>query len=322
MVASEWRAAYHSTNSGLRRWRVPEPLPPVPALADRLGRTQLLDVPAGILGPLARRLTRSDPVKRVLSGAPLGHRLHPALTDIPIGCWTSATLLDLLAWRSGRTAARRLAGAGLLGALPTVASGLSDWSDTSGGDRRVGAAHAIGNSVAFCLELASWRARRRGHHVRGAAYGMSALAAVTAAGALGGHLVYTRRVGVDAEVPTAADGNSWRPAGRLADLVDGEPAGVEVGGARVVLVRTGDAVDALAAVCSHAGGPLDEGTVHEGTIVCPWHGSAFRLVDGRVERGPAATPQPAYDTRVRAGVVEIRPLYAADAEGLPAGGNS
>ena len=166
---------------------------------------EALDAPIAAVQGVTGRLVQSDRVKRVLSGAPLGHRLHPMLTDIPIGCWTSASVLDVLAWRSGRASARRLTALGIVSALPTVASGLSDWSDTDTEDRRVGFVHAGGNSVGILLEIASWSARRRGHHVRGAVLGMTAIGVMTVAGYLGGHLVFARRVGSDFDTPLVPD---------------------------------------------------------------------------------------------------------------------
>src|SRR5678815_5050976 len=93
-------------------------------------QAETLDAPIAAVRGVTGRLIQSDRVKGVLSGAPLGHRLHPMLTDIPIGCWTSASVLDVLAWRSGRASARRLTALGIVSALPMVASGLSEWSDT------------------------------------------------------------------------------------------------------------------------------------------------------------------------------------------------
>jgi nitrite reductase/ring-hydroxylating ferredoxin subunit len=118
-------------------------------------------------------------------------------------------------------------------------------------------------------------------------------------------LVYTLRVGVDAEVPVVADGE-WHEACRAADLVEDHPFGVTVDGNRIVLVRRRGEVYALAAVCSHAGGPLDRGEVHGAVIQCPWHGSEFCLYDGSVMRGPAASAQPGYATRVTDGAVYVR----------------
>ena len=133
----------------------------------------------------------------------------------------------------------------------------------------------------------------------------AALAAVGAGGYLGGHLVFARRVGVDHEVPVVDD-DGWLAACHIDELVDGEPITATVAGTRIAVVRNRGQIYALAAVCSHAGGPLDRGTVRDDTLVCPWHGSAFCLADGAVERGPATTPQPAYETRTRGDLVEVR----------------
>lgn len=275
------------------------------ALVQRIEGLDALDAVARAVQPAVQRLTRDDAVKRVLSGTTIGHRLHPLLTDVPIGCWTAASLVDALAWKSGQRAASRLAGTGVLAALPTVATGLSDWNDTYGGTRRVGVAHMLTNSTALFFEYASWRARRRHHHVRGALFGLAGLGAVTVGGYLGGHLVYVQRAGVDHEIPVV-DVDGWYGACRTDDVVEGKPLGVTVHGARVVLVRRHGRVYALAAVCSHAGGPLDEGEVRDDGITCPWHGSTFCLADGAVERGPATTPQPVYETRIVGDMIELR----------------
>jgi nitrite reductase/ring-hydroxylating ferredoxin subunit/uncharacterized membrane protein len=280
-------------------------------------RAEALDAPIAAVRAVTGRIFESDQVKRVLSGAPLGHRLHPLLTDIPIGCWTSASVLDLVAWRSGRAGARRLVALGVVAALPTVASGLSDWTDTETEDRRIGFVHAGGNSLGILLEVASWSARRRGHHVRGAVLGASALGVMTVAGYLGGHLVFARRVGPSVETPLIAD-PGWHAACRGEDLVDDRPLGVDVEGVTVVVVRRGAEVYALAARCTHAGGPLDRGSVQNGAITCPWHGSRFCLRDGHVVRGPASTPEPTYETRIRSGVVEIRRHPVREDETAPA----
>jgi nitrite reductase/ring-hydroxylating ferredoxin subunit/uncharacterized membrane protein len=274
-------------------------------IVERLENFAPLDVASRAIEPVAQRLTSQDAVKRVLSGTPLGHRLHPLLTDLPIGSWTAASLVDVFAWRSGRHAARRLVAFGILASMPTAATGISDWNDTHGGTRRLGVAHMAANGTALAFEIASWRARGRGHHVRGALLGVAGLGALTAGGYLGGHLVFVQRAGVNAEVPTMTD-DAWHTVCRTDELVDGEPVGVTVDGVRLAVIRNRGFVYALAGVCSHAGGPLDRGKVRGDTVVCPWHGSAFCLSDGAVERGPATTPEPVYETRVRGDLVEVR----------------
>jgi nitrite reductase/ring-hydroxylating ferredoxin subunit/uncharacterized membrane protein len=275
-------------------------------IVERLENLAALDVASRAIEPVAQRLTKRDAVKSALSGTPLGHRLHPLLTDLPIGCWTAASLVDAFAWRSGRHAARRLVACGIVASLPTAATGISDWNDTYGRTRRLGVVHMSANAVALAFEIASWRARGRGHHVRGALLGVAGLGAMTAGGYLGGHLVFVERTGVNAEVPTMTD-DAWHTVCRTDELVDGEPIGVTVEGVRIAVVRSHGFIYALAGVCSHAGGPLDRGTVRGSVLVCPWHGSAFCLADGAVERGPATTPEPVYETRVRGDLVEVRP---------------
>ena len=282
-----------------------EPSGRLRALVAQLEQLAALDEVGSKLQPVVKRLTRNDTAKRLLSGAPLGHRAHPMLTDVPIGCWTAATVVDVVAWRSGRAASQRLVATGVLAAIPTALTGLSDWDDTHGETRRIGVAHLVANVGALVFEVASWRSRRRGHHVRGALLGALGLGAMSAGGYLGGHMVFALRAGVDHEVPLVRD-EEWHPVCRLDDLGEGRPFGANVAGARIVLAREAGKVYALAAVCSHAGGPLDEGEVRGAFIVCPWHGSTFCLANGEIERGPATTPQPAYETRVRGETVEVR----------------
>ena len=105
--------------------------------------------------------------KDALSGTWLGHPLHPPLTDLVVGTWTSALLLDLVGGEGAEDAADLLVGVGVLAAVPTALSGLSDWADVRGANRRVGTLHAIGNTTALALQVVSWFARRSGHRPRG-----------------------------------------------------------------------------------------------------------------------------------------------------------
>jgi nitrite reductase/ring-hydroxylating ferredoxin subunit/uncharacterized membrane protein len=244
-------------------------------------------------------------VRDTLTGRRLGHSVHPVLTDLPIGFWTSAFMLDFIGGRTSRAAAQRLVGLGVLSALPTAAAGAADWSDTAGKDRRVGLVHAALNSAALVCFSASWLARRRGRHGRGVLYGVIGSAAATGGGFFGGHLVQRLGIGVDhtayVELPT-----DWTPTDAPSEVADGSPRAVTVDGAEIVVTREGDEWFGLADRCTHAGGPLHEGAVNDGCIECPWHGSRFRLPDGTVARGPAYAPQPVVAVRVRDGVVEVR----------------
>jgi nitrite reductase/ring-hydroxylating ferredoxin subunit/uncharacterized membrane protein len=283
------------------------PVPRDPrALIETIGRLEQLDPIAGAVSSRVQRATRSRLVKNALSGTWLGHQLHPLLTDVTIGAWLSASAIDLSPARGmGADSARRLTGLGILSAVPTAASGLSDWSDAYGSDQRVGLVHAIGNSIAVALQLGSYRARRRGDHTRGAILSIAGLGVAGAAGYLGGHLVYARGVGVN-HVAFEYRTMDWTDVADAAALVQDKPLRVDAGGVAVVLVKTADRLFALSARCVHAGGPLDEGEVVDGCLTCPWHASMFRLDDGRPVRGPATVEQPVWEARVQGGRVEVR----------------
>ena len=205
-------------------------------------------------------------------------------------------------------AADRLIGAGVLASLPTAVTGATEWADTERSDenvRRLGVVHAAANVAALALFTGSLLARRRGNRAGGKALSFAGMGALTIGGHLGAHLSYAKGVGVDQttfeERPT-----DWRPALADAALGEGERRLVEVDGVAVVVGREQGRLWALSARCCHRGGPLDRGTVANGEITCPWHGSTFRIDDGSLVRGPAAYPQPVYDVRVRDGGIEVR----------------
>lgn len=279
----------------------------LPALIERLGAQLPVGWAEPLLGRAATALTASDARSRWLHGSAIGHRLHPVLTDVPIGAWIAAGVLDAVGGRAARPAAQRLIGLGMLAAVPTALTGTAEWDGTHGNDRRLGVVHAIGNSTALLLQLRSWRARRRGRHLAGVVWSGAALAVAGASAAIGGHLVYAKRVGVDVDVPVVGD-HDWHPTGAPAGLPEGHPVRVQVGDAPIAIVRTHARVCAMAATCSHAGGPLDEGEVVHDGLQCPWHGSRFALRDGAVQRGPAILPQPVYETTTIDGQVVVRPM--------------
>lgn len=248
------------------------------------------------------------PVKDLLHGTWLGHNLHPVLVAGPIGLWVGATLLDLTSGRSSRPAAQRLVGAGLLAAVPTALSGAADWSELGVAKRpkRVGLVHAAANNVTLLVYAASWLARRRGDHARGRALALVGAGGLAVGGYLGGHLVSAQAVGVNRNADEQRKPRDWTDAAAAADVVEGQPHAVDVEGQAVVLVRSGGAVSAIGATCGHWGGPLAEGELVDGCLECPWHGSRFRLADGSVARGPATTPQLAYDVRTAGDRLEVR----------------
>jgi nitrite reductase/ring-hydroxylating ferredoxin subunit/uncharacterized membrane protein len=274
------------------------------ALLDRIGDDRKLDGAVHALERATGAIPAQGPVKDALSGTWLDHPLHPMLTDLPIGFWTSAWMLDIIGDERDRDAARRLIGAGVLSALPAALAGAADWSDTEGRSRRVGMVHAVANSSALALYTGSWIARRRGRYARGVALSWAGAAFATVGGYLGGHLIATLGVGVDHtafEEPIA----DWVAVGEL-DARSDRPTRADVHGTAVLLHRRDDAIRAIAATCPHRGAPLDEGEVSGDVVTCPWHGSRFCLLYGSLLEGPSATGVDSYETRVRDGIIEIR----------------
>ncbi len=243
------------------------------------------------------------PVRDVLDGVWLGAPLHPPLTDVPLGAWTAAFALDLVGSRSADGAL----GVGILGALPAAATGLNDWSYLRGETRRLGMVHALLNTMGLALNVASLVARRDGHRGLGRVLSSVAYAGVLFSAHLGGHLSFGLGVRVN-RTAFESPRDRYAPVCDESELEDGKLVGVELEGESVVVSRseeTGD-VCAIAATCSHLGGPLADGKREGDTVICPWHGSRFDLCSGEVEGGPAVYPQPRYEARVRAGKVEIR----------------
>jgi nitrite reductase/ring-hydroxylating ferredoxin subunit/uncharacterized membrane protein len=280
-----------------REGRFAPPAPVETALAALAENRRLDPVVRALTGAIERRLPTGAP-RDVLHGVWLGHPLHPLLTDLPIGAWTSATLLDLFGGRQSARGARTLVGFGCLAAVPTAVSGATDWSRTSPREGRVGLVHAAANTVALGLYAWSWRARRRGRRGRGVLLGLAGAAAATVGGHLGGHLAYRLALGANraADVVPPSEWTESRVVRR-----DGDVRLVTVGDQEALVLDGSDV--AVGARCSHLGGPLGEGDVvgrpgpgagGSRCVVCPWHGSAFDLRDGTVVHGPATAPQPTY----------------------------
>lgn len=278
------------------------------ALAERLESASFLDPAGKTIGKKVRDAIPRGPIKDALSGVSLGHPLHPLMTDVSIGTWTSAVMLDVVGGRQSRKAAERLLAAGLAATPVTLAAGWSDWADTepaSAEIRRSGLVHAALNGTATALFALSLADRRAGRLARGRALSFAGISLLGAGGLIGAHLSYAQGVGVDTTA-FQEGGTEWTPALARADLVEGTPACAQVDGDDVLIVLQDGRLHALADRCTHRSGALHEGGLGDGTITCPLHGSCFRLEDGSVLRGPSAYPQPVFQTRVTDGMVEVR----------------
>jgi nitrite reductase/ring-hydroxylating ferredoxin subunit/uncharacterized membrane protein len=274
-------------------------------IADRLQPTvaAALDVD-GSIGPK---------VANILHGTWLGHPLHIVLTDVPLGSWTAAAVLDVLEEKTGSRAIGRGAdnaiAVGLVGAAAAALTGLADWSKIGGGrPRRIGLVHGLVNATATACYVTSLCLRRAHSRRAGRRFAWLGLIVSSVAAYLGGHLVYKEKIGVDHTADTSAP-EEFVAVLAEAELRENELRRVAASGMPVLLVRRGHRIYAIAETCAHLahlGGPLSEGKLEGATVRCPWHGSRFSLEDGRVLEGPSVHAQPVLEVRVRDGQIEVR----------------
>jgi nitrite reductase/ring-hydroxylating ferredoxin subunit/uncharacterized membrane protein len=237
------------------------------------------------------------PIKDLLNGTWLGHPVHSAATDLPIGALTVAIVLELVGQHTAADIALVVAVVSILGAIVT---GLADYTDADGTARMRATVHATVMLISQVLFVVSLLIRGGNPPDRSLAtiLVLVGFATISLGAAIGGDLVFL--------IGTNVNRHAWRGAGAkwlaldlgdLPDIPEGGPTKVKAGANTLILVRAGDAIQALHETCAHAGGPLAEGTIVDGCIQCPWHGSRFRLADGHVARGPATYDQPAYEVR-------------------------
>jgi nitrite reductase/ring-hydroxylating ferredoxin subunit/uncharacterized membrane protein len=265
-----------------------------PAIAGALGAD-------GSIGPK---------VADLLHGTWLGHPLHVVLTDVPLGSWTAAAVLDVLEEKTGSSAMGHGADAaialGLAGAAGAAITGLADWSQIGGGQpRRIGLAHGLLNATATACYVTSLCLRRTHSRRAGRRFALLGLMVSSVAAYLGGHLVFKEKIGVD-HTADHSPPEDFVPVLADAELREDELRRVAANGMPVLLVRRGHRIYAIAETCAHLGGPLSEGKLEDTTVRCPWHGSRFSLEDGRVLEGPSVHAQPVLDVRVRDGQIEVR----------------
>lgn len=246
------------------------------------------------------------PVKDFLNGTWLGHPVHAALTDLPVGVMTVAIVLDIIGQRVAADVAVLI---GVLSIVATAVSGLADYTDVDGKARSRATVHATVMTIGLLVFVVSLVIRAGNPADRAVPIILLIVGylILTVGAEIGGDLVYL--------IGTNVNRHAWRGAGAkwvaldlggLPDIPEGGPTKVKAGINTLILVRTGETILALHEQCAHAGGPLSEGTVVDGCIQCPWHGSRFRLTDGHVARGPAMYDQPDYEIRRSDADFEVR----------------
>jgi nitrite reductase/ring-hydroxylating ferredoxin subunit len=281
---------------------------------DAIQRMSWLDAVADVLQPAANRVvaTGGTPLRDALDGTWLGTPLHPVITDVPIGSWTALAVLDSVGGDSKgmRRAADGTLAFGIAGAVAAAATGMGDARYLRGPGRRLAMAHALLNSAALGLNVASLALRAAGRRRVGKAASFGALGVAGVSAHLGGHLSFGLGLRVN-QAPPGAGPADFVPALGVAELQGDALREVTVDGEAVLLSRVGGRVCAIHGRCTHMGGPLAEGAREGDTVVCPWHASRFELESGDVLDGPAVFDQPRFEARERDGRIELRRAPAA-----------
>jgi nitrite reductase/ring-hydroxylating ferredoxin subunit/uncharacterized membrane protein len=267
--------------------------------------TRLVDAQAGWARPfgdfnhrwLSALFRPIRPVKDLLHGRWLGHPVHSATTDVPIGALAVVIVLELAGQHQGADLALVVV---LLGMVASLVTGLADYSETDGTARTRATVHGTVMVVSYVLLVVSFALRAGGAADRTlpAILALVAFGTISLGAAIGGDLVYL--------IGTHVNRHAWRGAGAkwvrlelgdLPDIPEGGPTRLRAGINDLAVIREGERILAVHAQCAHAGGPLPDGAIVGDAIECPWHGSRFRLADGHVVRGPAMYDQPAYEVR-------------------------
>lgn len=272
-------------------------------------QTQLDSIIDPLKQPLEQFLSQRAGLRSLLNGTWLGHAVHPVLTDLPIGAWTASCVLDLLdafgVNRNLRQASDTITGVGLVAALGAAVFGIADWSYTMDKPKRVGFVHGATNVVVTSLYAGSLVARAKGNRAVGVALSAVGYDLLLFSGWLGGELSYRFGLGVDhtafQEGPT-----EWVTVAGVAEVTEGQLHRVEANGVPILLTRSQGQVYAIGDTCSHLGCSLAEGELQQDMVVCPCHGSGFRITDGQVLQGPASIRQPRFSVRVQGERLEVR----------------
>jgi nitrite reductase/ring-hydroxylating ferredoxin subunit/uncharacterized membrane protein len=271
----------------------------------------VLDRPIRVLSDTVVRALPAGQRTDALHGVPFGQPAHPALVRLPLGCWTSAVLLDLLRVRGN--ASSILLGIGVAGSVPAAATGLADWSALHQDQQRVGLVHLGVQGFAAILFAGSCVLRGCGRPGAGKALSAAGLVTATGGAYLGGHLASRLGAGTShADQVSHLSGLGWHDLCALDTLPDRRPVRRQLGYLSLLVYRDGSDVSVLSDRCAHLGGPLHQGriVVERGAvcIACPWHGSTFALADGHVVHGPGVARQPSFETQVTSeGCVQLRP---------------
>src|SRR5690242_6398191 len=204
---------------------------------------------AGLFGPIR-------PLQGFLNGTWLGHPVHAAVTDVPIGALTVSIVADLIGQPVVADVSMVI---GVLGMVGAAVTGLADYTEVDGNARNRATVHGTVMVVTLVVYLVSLAIRSGNPPDRVVAIVIAVIGylLLLLGGEIGGDLVYL--------IGTHVDRHAWRGGGTkwialdlggLPDVPEGGPTKLRAGVNELVVVREGERILALHAICAHAGGPL------------------------------------------------------------------
>jgi uncharacterized membrane protein/nitrite reductase/ring-hydroxylating ferredoxin subunit len=265
-----------------------------------------------------------------LKGRPLRQPLHALLVHFPVGLLGFSALLDLFSYFAGQgevfvRGAFYSISLGLITALLAAVSGIADYTGIRQDHpaKRIGTWHMLLNITAVVLFSISllWRLDvPEAQHTPVPAFIFSVVAVLclSLSGYLGGLMVYGDGVGVGRHLRAtktprrtrealATDAmEEWVTVAAEEELGERETIRFEARGKVMTVARLDGKVYAFQEFCTHRYGPLSEGCFKNGSIVCPWHRSAFAVNTGEVTEGPAKVDLRTFEVKTGKGGIKVR----------------
>jgi len=248
-------------------------------------------------------------IRNFLNGVWLGHPLHAALSDLPVGLFTGSVIFDVLGLvttdRRLKGPATWCVGLGTVGALAAAVAGVADYSEVESPQRREATAHALINVIGTLAFGSSLYLRFRGFWKAAIPFSTLGYALILVGSDLGGRLVFNLGTLVSREAFSSPP-EKFTQVLAVTELEEGKLKRVEANGMAIVLAQVDSQLYAIGDTCTHWGCSLAGGKLSGTTVECPCHGSRYDLRDGAVLQGPASEPELSFDVRKHAGQVEVR----------------
>jgi nitrite reductase/ring-hydroxylating ferredoxin subunit/uncharacterized membrane protein len=267
--------------------------------------------------------------KEVIEGKPIRSPLHPALVHLPIALLPLSVFLDVASWIFARPelylvrCAFIAIAAGIGTAILAAVAGAVDYSSIRNDHpaKKTATLHMVLNLIAVGLFALSLGLRYEAldlarTELAPLIVSLVGLGVLGYSGYLGGDLVYNDGIGVgrhqrrtplpEKTIKPQSIHSGTAVIGPAPLVKEGETARVDVNETTVTVARASGKLCAFQDFCTHRYGPLSEGKIENGEVVCPWHGSRFSTATGKVTQGPAKVDLRTFPVEEKDGNVHVK----------------